>query len=108
MNRLILAVLLSVISAISIAGLGVANDGPADEGRYPVVAQLVVRDRTVTITSSPAGYRYAVADESGAVLAAGLTEDQLSEQYPGLLDTLRPAIADENSELMMLAPLERF
>ncbi|MEO0534479.1 MAG: hypothetical protein AAF215_11520 [Cyanobacteria bacterium P01_A01_bin.123] len=113
MMRLVLTVLLSTASITGLAGLVFANsEPPVDEGSAaegnPVVAQLVLRDRIVTITSSPTGYLYAVADESGAVLSAGLTEDQLSEQYPGLLDTLRPAVADENSELMMLAPVEHF
>lgn len=113
MMRLVLAVMLSTASVVGLAGLVFANsEPPVDEvsvgERYPVVARLALRDRVVTITSAPAGYLYSVADESGTVLSAGLTEDQLADQYPGLLDTLRPAVADDNAGLMMLAPMERF
>ncbi|MBD2258445.1 hypothetical protein [Pseudanabaena sp. FACHB-2040] len=106
MKRFIVASLLAVASIVSLAGLGQADSEAPVADTYPVVAQLALRDRTVTITSAPAGYRYTIADEAGAVLSASLTEEQLADQYPELLETVRPAIADDEvSELMMLAPV---
>ena len=104
--RFLLVTLLATVSVSSLAGFVLADNEPSIEDTYPVVAQLQLRDRTVTITSAPAGYQYTIADESGAVLSAELTEDQLAEQYPELVDMLRPAVAGEGSGLMMLAPIK--
>lgn len=103
MKRFVLAGLIAAVSVVSWGGAGVADSEAPAANTYPVVAQLGLRDRTITITAAPTGYRYTIADEAGAVLSAGLTEEQLAEQHPELLDTLRPAVAG-SSELMMLAP----
>lgn len=116
MKRFILASLVAAASVLSLVGTGAAdNEIPVagtESALAPVVAQLALRDRTLIITAAPTGYRYTVADAAGAVLSAGLTEEQLAEQHPELAETLRPAVADEFSsefsdefsELMMLAP----
>ncbi|MEM9008675.1 MAG: hypothetical protein AAGE59_34845 [Cyanobacteria bacterium P01_F01_bin.86] len=103
MMRFIVAVLLTAAFVSSVAGFVSADSPEMVNDSYPVVAQLVLRDRTITITSAPEGYLYSVADESGN-LSAGLTESQMAAQYPELLDALRPAVAEEGATLMMLAP----
>lgn len=105
MNRLALSIVLTTVSTLSSAGLVLANNASTVGESYPVVAQLALRDRTLIVTSAPSGYRYSVANTAGSILSANLTEKQLAEQYPELLDKLRPAVADENTQLMMLAPL---
>ena len=105
MMRFITAVLLTTAFVSGLAGFVSANNQESVSESHPVVAQLALRDRTITITSAPSGYLYAIADESGTNLSAGLTEAQLAEQYPELLDMLRPAVAEEGSTLMMLAPM---
>jgi len=105
MNRLALSIVLTAASTLSLAGLVLANNAPTANESYPVVAQLALRDHTLVITSAPSGYRYSVANTAGSILSANLTERQMAEQYPELLDKLRPAVADENTQLMMLAPL---
>ncbi|MBD0333899.1 MAG: hypothetical protein ICV62_00270 [Cyanobacteria bacterium Co-bin13] len=104
MKRFIVVSLLTAAAMVSLADLGQAGSEAPVADAYPVVAQLALRDRTITITSAPAGYRYTIADEAGTVLSASLTEEQLADQHPELAEALRPAIADEFSELMMLAP----
>ena len=105
MMRYVTAALLTAAFVSGLAGLVSANSQEAVSASHPVVAQLALRDRTITITSAPGGYLYSIADESGTSLSAGLTEAQLAEQYPELLDMLRPAVAEEGSNLMMLAPM---
>ncbi|ABW33003.1 hypothetical protein AM1_F0182 (plasmid) [Acaryochloris marina MBIC11017] len=36
-----------------------------------------------------------------------LTEVEMESQYPRLMRLLQPAVADEDTTLMMLAPVER-
>ncbi|MFG6095741.1 hypothetical protein SPB21_10840 [Leptothoe sp. ISB3NOV94-8A] len=106
MARFAMAALLTAVSVTGLTGLALAEDVTRQPETMPVVAQLQLRDRTVTITSHPKGYLYSVADESGAVLNAALTEQEIAEQYPDLFDLLQPAVADDgNAELMMLAPI---
>ena len=105
MMRFIVAALLTAAFVSGLAGFVSANSPETTGDSYPVVAQLALRDRTITITSAPEGYLYSVADESGSSLSANLTEEQLAEQYPELRDMLRPAVAEEGSTLMMLAPI---
>jgi hypothetical protein len=83
-----------------------ANDQNPPDASYPVVTQLVLRDRTITITADPNGHRYAIADAEGTTLQTGLSEDQFSKQYPDLYDLLRPAVAEdgEGAILLMQAP----
>lgn len=104
MKRFVLAGLVAAVSVVGWVGISAADSEAPAANSYPVVAQLALRDRTITITAAPTGYRYTIADEAGAVLSAGLTEEQLAEQHPELVEALRPAVAGETSELMMLAP----
>ncbi|NER85067.1 MAG: hypothetical protein F6K42_37300 [Leptolyngbya sp. SIO1D8] len=108
MRRFLLATLLATLSIGSLTGFVLANNDSAAEDAsseaYPVVAQLQLRDRIVTIVSATGGYKYTIADVSGDILSAGLTEEQLANEYPELLDMLRPAVADEGATLMMLNP----
>lgn len=104
MNRLAFSIVFITASTLSLAGLVLANNVPPVGESNPVVAQLALRDRILIVTSAPSGYRYSVADTAGSILNANLTENQLAERYPELLDKLRPAVADENIQLMMLAP----
>lgn len=107
MMRFVLAVLLTAASIVGLAGFVLADGQESTSDSYPVIAQLALRDRTVTITSAPDGYLYSIADPSGAILGASLTEEQMAEQYPELYDALRPAVADEDVKLMMLSPVSR-
>ncbi|MGF1522469.1 MAG: hypothetical protein ACFBSF_09140 [Leptolyngbyaceae cyanobacterium] len=104
MMRFTVAALLTAAFVSGFAGFVSADSPETASESYPVVAQLVMRDRTVTITSAPEGYLYSIADEAGN-LSASLTESQMAEQYPEILDALRPAVAGEGSTLMMLAPM---
>ena len=104
MARFRLAALLTALSVTGLTGLALADYPESDS--LPVIAQLQLRDRTVTITSHPDGYLYSIADQSGAVLSAAMTEQEIAEQYPEVFELLQPAIADgEDTELMMLAPM---
>ena len=105
MRYLGLATAIAVTTLLGLAGLGVANEPEATPVASAVITQLVLRDHTVTLTSAPAGYLYTITDSAGTVLNADLTEAQFAEQYPELLAMLQPAIADDSSELMMLAPM---
>ncbi|MEO1070392.1 MAG: hypothetical protein AAFW95_14980 [Cyanobacteria bacterium J06638_6] len=104
MMRLMVAAALVTASTLSLAGLAWADRQQVLDETYPVIAQLELRDRTVTITAAPQGRLYAIADETGEILSAGLTEEQLAEQYPDLADLLQPAIAEDGTGLFMLAP----
>ena len=90
MMRFVMIALLTAASISGLAGFVLADSQESTTTPYPVVTQLVLRDRTVTITSAPNGYRYSIADESGAILSANLTEGQMAKRYPELLDLLQP------------------
>ena len=105
MRYLGLATAIAVVTLLGMSGLGVANEPAAAPVSSAVITQLVLRDRTVTITSASASYLYTVADNAGTVLSTDLTEAQFAKQYPELLAMLQPAIADDSGELMMLAPV---
>ncbi|MGD1950139.1 MAG: hypothetical protein ACFB14_10895 [Leptolyngbyaceae cyanobacterium] len=106
MARFTIAALFTAFSVTGLAGLALAEPPTAEPQSLPVIAQLQLRDRTVTVKSHSDGYLYSIADESGTVLSAAITEQEIAEQYPELFDRLQPAIADnENTELMMLAPM---
>ena len=105
MMRFVVIALLAAATISGLAGFGLADSQESTSAPDPVVTQLVLRDRTVTITSAANGYRYSIADESGAILSANLTEGQMAKRYPELLDMLRPAVADDGAELMLLAPV---
>ena len=105
MMRFVVMTLLAAASISGLAGFVSADSPESTSAPYPMVTQLVLRDRMVTITSAPNGYRYSIADGSGAILSADLTEAQMAKRYPELLDMLQPAVADDGGELMILAPL---
>lgn len=65
----------------------------ADE--QPVITQLVMRDRVITITSDSDGILYSISTKDGTVLEANLSEAQLQAKYPEVYDHVRPAIADK-------------
>ena len=104
MTQFIAPAMLAAVSVFSLTGLAMAENPLTQNERHPVVAQLALRDQTVTVTSHPHGYLYSVADSSGVILSAALTEPEIAEQYPELFDRLQPAIADGDAQLMMLAP----
>ena len=105
MTRFTASALLAAVSVFGLTGLAMAENPLTQRASHPIVAQLALRDRTVTITSHPQGYLYSVSDASGAILSAALTEQEIATQYPELFERLQPAIADDNTQLMMLAPL---
>lgn len=104
MIRSIGVALLTTATISCLAGIALAGNPESQSGSYPVLGQLELRDRTVTLTVVPNGYLYSVTDQSGAVLNADLTEDQLAEHYPDLIELLRPAVAGGEANIMMLAP----
>ena len=96
----------AVITLLStLAGFSLANEPERISTSQPVVTQLVFRDRSVTINLGADEYLYSVSDESGSLLSASLTEEQFAAQYPELFELFRPAIADEGTDLLMLAPM---
>ncbi|NJL00014.1 MAG: hypothetical protein HC838_09800 [Spirulinaceae cyanobacterium RM2_2_10] len=101
------AALATVLALGSAQGLEAEGD-PASSETYPVIAQLVLRDRRLRISATPDGHRYTLAEHSGEILSANLTAAQLAERHPDLAELLQPAIADENvlPGLMMLAPVQ--
>ncbi|MEM8612985.1 MAG: hypothetical protein AAGF93_13275 [Cyanobacteria bacterium P01_H01_bin.105] len=107
MTKFISAALLTTALISGLTSLTKAEQTPIQSNdTAPVISQLAFRDRTVTITSHPSGYRYSIADASGSILSTALTEEEIADQYPGLFELLLPAVAgDDNVELMMLAPL---
>ena len=100
MTASLATILISVSTEIVLA-----DSQESQSDAYPVIAQLVLRDHRIRITSAPSGYLYSIADKLGIILSADLTEDQLAQQYPELIELLQPAIADEDAELLMLAPI---
>ncbi|MEO0407891.1 MAG: hypothetical protein AAF289_11120 [Cyanobacteria bacterium P01_A01_bin.135] len=103
MKRLLAGILLATAVSSSLVNLAKA-DQQQTSSESPIIAQLQLRDRTVTITAAPEGHRYSVADESGEILSAALKEEQLAEQYPELFDLLQPAVAEDDLGPLMLAP----
>ena len=107
MFRFILLVLASstAIAVLdSATSMAADNQNNVERNAHPVISQLELRNRKVTITTSPQGSLYSIADESGMLLSAALTEDRLAEEYPELYELLQPAIANQDAELMMLVP----
>lgn len=107
MFRFILLVLASstAIAVLdSATSMAADNQNNVERNAHPVISQLELRNRKVTITASPQGSLYSIADESGMLLSAALTEDRLAEEYPELYELLQPAIANQDAELMMLVP----
>lgn len=107
MNRPLTIVLLTTGLSLGITALTGAE--PIDLQRRhtnanPVIAQLVLRHHTVTISSTPKGLRYAVGETTGEILHVALTDSELEEHYPRLAHMLRPAVARDNATLMMWAP----
>lgn len=104
MRQLFIAVFLTLVAGMNAAKIALADNHTTLANPYPVIAQFALRDRTVVITSAPTGYLYSITDENGSVLVAGLTEEQISSQYPDLFEVLRPAIAKDMTGLMMYTP----
>lgn len=103
------AALLTTGLCLGIAGIAWAEQVQRQTTQVesvPVVTRLVLRNHTVTITAAPDGHRYTVGDASGNVLQADLTDTELEGQYPRLARLLQPAVADNDSTLMMWAPLK--
>lgn len=111
MRRRITAALLTAGLSLCITGIAWAEQVKRQESAVepnPVVTHLVLRNHTITMTAAPEGHRYTVGDtSSGEILHAALTEVEMEEQYPSLLRLLQPAVADEDSTLMMLAPVAK-
>jgi hypothetical protein len=67
------------------------NATHADE-RIPIT-HLIMRDRTITIATTPNGLVYSLSKD-GTVIDANLSEAQLQAKYPEVYEKVRPAIAD--------------
>ena len=61
-------------------------------GSKPIM-RVVSRDHAITIVSTMAGPRYSATTHAGAVLAEGLTLEQLRNSRPVLYQELSPAVA---------------
>lgn len=64
------------------------------------VTHLMMRDHSVTITSSSEGLRYSVFMPDGAVLAANLSAAQLAVEHPEVYEQVSPAIANEEMDVI--------
>ncbi|MEM6519416.1 MAG: hypothetical protein AAF892_00465 [Cyanobacteria bacterium P01_D01_bin.71] len=104
MLRLFLAGFIAALLVSGLAKFGLADSPQTVQDSSSVVTRLAFRDRTVVVTAAAEGQRYAVLGESGDTLQANLTEEQFSQQYPELYELMRPAVADDDAQLMMLAP----
>ncbi len=62
---------------------------------HPTITRLVMRDRTITVTSDSNGLLYSVSTKDGTVLNANLREEQLQAKYPDVYENVRPAIASD-------------
>ncbi|NEQ44773.1 MAG: hypothetical protein F6K00_14905 [Leptolyngbya sp. SIOISBB] len=109
MKRFVLVGFLAtlLVSALAIEGTADSSESPSPSASAsdPIVVRLALRDRMVIVTAAQVGRQYSVLETSGEVLHADLSENQFAEQYPELAELLQPAIAETNSELMMLAPV---
>lgn len=110
MRRQIAAALLTTALSLGITGVAWANRAEHQEAEAesaPVITRLVLRDHTITMTAASEGHHYTVGNvSSGEILHVALTETELEEQYPELFRLLQPAVADEDTTLMMLAPVQ--
>ena len=72
---------------------------PVVDGR-PVIVHLVSCDHVVTVTAGPDGPLYSAKAKDGALVASGLTLEQLRERHPALYRRLHPAMtADASARL---------
>lgn len=63
----------------------------------PVIVRLVGRHQSVIVTSSGQGPRYSVRDNSGKMLVANATLDQLRTDHPDVYRLVEPSIAVDAS-----------
>jgi hypothetical protein len=107
MKRLTLTGLLAalLVAGATIPGAADSPQTTPSSASNPVVVRLALRDRTVVITSARSGRQYSVLGTADEILQADLSEQQFAEAYPEFAELLQPAIADPDSELMMLAPI---
>jgi hypothetical protein len=64
-----------------------------------VIVRVVSRDHSMTVVSSPAGPRYSAVTTNGAILADGLTLEQLRAAQPALYREVSPGVAGKESTL---------
>ena len=82
---------------------------PAPE--YPVIVQLVGRDKQVVISSGPNGPVYSAFSKRGTALATNLTLTELREYHPDLYRFVHPAVVarasddSSSSEPLLLADI---
>lgn len=105
MLRLVAAALLVAIATLSPVGRALADRQESQDGNYPVIGRLELREYRVAILAAADMRLYSVADASGAVLGRNLTAEQFANRYPQLFERLQPAIAARSADLIMLAPI---
>jgi hypothetical protein len=69
---------------------------PVVDGK-PVIVHLVSRDHVVSVTAGPQGPLYSAKTKEGAMVASGVTLQQLREEHPDVYRQLHPAISADAS-----------
>ncbi len=96
-QRIALALLTCILflGTSEIALAGKVKKPKAQKQSGPVVAHLLLRDHTVTVNSTPKGYRYSVSNIHGKVYHANLSESKLQKKYPVIFNLIQPTIIKE-------------
>lgn len=96
MRKVSIATLLVLALSVFFATATRASEQTSER---PAITRLVLRDRTIVISSGSDGLVYSVSTPDGTVVDANLSEEQLQAKYPDVYDNIRPAIAgSEESE----------
>jgi hypothetical protein len=66
------------------------------------VTVLVMGERVITIDNSSQGLLYSVKTKDGHLLDTSLNEAQMEARYPDLYQSVRPAIASNESQENMI------
>ena len=100
MKRRITHLLLTCVLLLGTSDIVLAGNVKKPKARKktgPVVAHLLLRDHTVTVNSTPKGYRYSVRNAHGNASHENISESKLRKKYPTIFKLLHPTIIKERS-----------
>ncbi|MCY2951532.1 MAG: hypothetical protein NTU53_06090 [Planctomycetota bacterium] len=83
----------AILPLFALLPLGCTTHTPPPRSTAPVIVHLVSRHQTITIHATPTGPVYSVKDNSGAVIVAAATLDQLRRDHPAIYNEINSAIA---------------